>query len=376
MSRKPTISDTTADTRLRRGWTTGACAAAAARAAFQALVTGRVSNRVRIDLPQDRHPEFALEDIALDGGSARASVVKDAGDDPDVTHGAVIGVCVTRLAPGSGLVFRAGAGVGTVTKPGLPVPPGEPAINPKPREIIEANLRQVLDDPAGPLDLEVTVSIRDGERIARETWNPRLGIVGGLSVLGTTGVVIPYSCSAWIHSIHRGIDVARATGRTHVAAATGKTSEAAVRALYGLPEEAMIDMGDFAGGMLKYLRRHPVDRVTIAGGFAKLAKLAQGNMDLHSSRSQLDLSKLGQMAGVDAPLADRIAGANTGAEALSIAGDAGIDLAWPVARQARAAALAVAGNCGIDVVIVGRQGEILARTDQDHPDPEPPGGTA
>ena len=135
--------------------------------------------------------------------------------------------------------------------------------------------------------------------LAQKTLNGRLGIVGGLSILGTTGVVVPFSCAAWIHSIHRGIDVARAAGLDHVAAATGSTSERTVRELYALPDMALLDMGDFAGGTLKYLRRHPVPRVTLAGGFAKLAKLAQGHLDLHSARSALDqpaLARAGRRA--------------------------------------------------------------------------------
>ena len=136
----------------------------------------------------------------------------------------------------------------------------------------------------------------DGEKIAERTLNGRLGIVGGLSILGTTGIVVPYSCSAWIHSIHRGIDVARAVGLDHVAGATGATSEAAIARLYGLPEQALIDMGDFVGGMLKYLRRHPVPRVTVAGGMAKMTKLGQGLLDLHSRRGEVDLDWLSRAA--------------------------------------------------------------------------------
>ncbi len=138
--------------------------------------------------------------------------------------------------------------------------------------------------------------MRDGARLAEKTWNPRLGILGGLSILGTTGIVVPYSCAAWIHSIHRGIDVARALGIAHVVGSTGDLSEKAAMARLGLPIEAYIDMGDFAGGMLKYLKAHPVERVTIAGGFGKLAKLAQGAMDLHSARSTVDVEALARTA--------------------------------------------------------------------------------
>src|SRR4029077_14707557 len=152
-------------------------------------------------------------------------------------------------------------------------------------------------------DLVVTIAIRGGERLAEKTMNARLGIVGGLSVLGTTGIVVPYSSSSWIHAIQRGIDVARAAGLTHIAAATGTTSERAVQRLYDLPEAALIDMGDFVGGTLKYLRRHPIPRLTLAGGFAKIAKLAQGHLALHSSRSRLDPAALSDVLaglGIDA----------------------------------------------------------------------------
>ena len=350
------------DIRLRRGWTTGACAAAAARAAFCALRGRAFPDPVTIRLPRGQTPSFKLAEQEMGDGFATAAVIKDAGDDPDITHGATIRARVTALPTGSGLVFRAGDGVGMVTKPGLPIPPGEPAINPKPREIIETNLREVLDDPDGPLDLAVEISVPGGAALAEKTWNPRLGIVGGISILGTTGIVIPYSCSAWIHSIHRGIDVARATGLTHVAGATGKTSEAAVRQLYDLPLEAMLDMGDFAGGLLKYLRRHPVDRLTIAGGFAKLGKLAQGHLDLHSSRSQLDLGKLADLTaslGGDDSLRAAVAGSNTGAEALSHCTAAGVPIAQAVARQAREVALAACPGVDIDILIVDRDGTIL-----------------
>jgi len=197
---------------LRRGWTTGACATAAAKGAYEALLSGAFRNPVAIRLPRGQRAEFHLTKTALDANSAMATVIKDAGDDPDVTHGAEISSTVTQLEAGAGVQFAAGVGVGTVTLPGLPIPPGEPAINPKPREMIAGALAEVAGDYGVEADVLVTVSILDGEVLAQKTANPRLGIVGGLSVLGTTGVVIPYSCASWIHSIHRAVDVARATG--------------------------------------------------------------------------------------------------------------------------------------------------------------------
>ena len=157
--------------------------------------------------------------------------------------------------------------------------------------------------------MTVTLSIPGGERLAEKTMNARLGIVGGLSILGTTGIVVPYSCASWIHSIQRGIDVARAAGLDHIAAATGTTSERAVQRFYALPDHALIDMGDFVGGTLKYLRRHPVARLTLAGGFAKIAKLAAGHLDLHSSSSQVDLALLCEILAAAGAGADTCAAA-------------------------------------------------------------------
>ena len=352
---------------LRKGWTTGACAAAATRAAAEAWLTGRFPDPVTIALPQGQRPCFALARAVRTAVAATAGVIKDAGDDPDVTHGALILSTVEAGAAGRGLVFRAGEGVGTVTRPGLPLAVGEPAINPAPRAQIARALADAVA-AAGvpdPVDVTVTIAIPGGAKLAERTLNGRLGIVGGLSVLGTSGIVVPYSCAAWIHSIHRGIDVARAAGVTHVAAATGSTSEAAVKALYGLDDTALIDMGDFVGGTLKYLRNHPVPRVTIAGGFGKLAKLAAGHLDLHSSRSRVDGAGLAALlADLGAPaaaVAQAAAAASAGA-VLGIASGAGVRLADAVAARARETVLAaLAGGVSIDVVVFDRQGAVIGR---------------
>jgi cobalt-precorrin-5B (C1)-methyltransferase len=323
---------------------------------------------VTIELPGGRWPSFQVATSEIEPDCATVGIVKDAGDDPDVTHGALVWARVRPGDPGSGVSFRAGEGVGTVTLPGLPLAVGEPAINPAPRKMIVANLRRVarLSDPDVDPDVVVEIGVQDGEEIARRTWNPRLGIVGGLSILGTTGVVIPYSCSAWIASIRQGIDVAVATGHPHLIAATGDTSERAAQALYGLPDSALLDMGDFAGAVLKYLARHPVPRLTIAGGFAKLSKLAAGHLDLHSARSQVDLDRLASVArsaGGSAELAAAIAGANTALHALALASAAGVPLADRVAADARAVALGALAGAPVDVevLVVDRGGAIVGR---------------
>lgn len=342
-------------TPLRHGWTTGACATAATTAATTALLGGGFPDPVEIVLPRDRRPAFALAGHVLGDGWASASVVKDAGDDPDVTHGALITATV-RLTGGDGVTFRAGPGVGTVTKPGLPLDVGEPAINPVPRRLMTEHVRRLTDR-----GVEVEVSVADGEEIARHTWNPRLGILGGLSILGTTGVVVPYSCAAWIDSIRRGVDVARAAGRTHVAGATGSTSEATVATLHGLPPDTLLDMGDFAGAVLKYVRRHPVERLTVAGGIGKLTKLAQGHLDLHSKRSQVDFAALATL--VPPSLADRVRAANTALDALRICAEAGVALGDLVAARAREVSLGVLDGApvAVDVVVIDRAGTIVGR---------------
>jgi cobalt-precorrin-5B (C1)-methyltransferase len=297
---------------------------------------------------------------------ASAGVVKDAGDDPDVTHGALVSVTVSPGGPGSGVVFRAGEGVGTVTKPGLPLAVGEPAINPVPRRLMREHVARVAERLGGTGDVVVEVSVEHGAELARRTWNPRLGILGGLSILGTTGVVVPYSCSSWIDSIRRGIDVARAAGHTHVAGCTGSTSERTVQQLYGLPEDALLDMGDFAGAVLKYLRRHPVPRLTVAGGIGKLAKLAEGHLDLHSARSQVSFAALAQLvadAGGRPRLVETVREANTALDALQQCQAAGLPLGDLVAAGARRTAEGVllGAPVAVDVVVIDRAGSIVGR---------------
>jgi len=353
------------DRPLRRGWTTGACAAAATRGALEALWHGEAPATVPVALPSGDRPEFALASCESGTDWARAGVVKDAGDDPDVTHGALIVATVRPGQPGSGVTFRAGPGVGMVTKPGLPLPVGEPAINPVPRKMIAAAVAEAAVAHGKTADIVVEISVPGGAEMAKKTLNGRLGILGGISILGTTGVVVPYSCAAWIHSIHRGIDVARGTGLTHVAGSTGSTSEAAVATLYGLEETALIDMGDFVGGMLKYLRTHPIPRVTVAGGFAKMVKLAQGRLDLHSRSGEIDMALLAAWlgdAGGSAQLQAQAGQANSALEVLDLSRAAGIDLAAPVANRALATIVAAtrSAEMSLDVAVFDRDGKCLS----------------
>jgi cobalt-precorrin-5B (C1)-methyltransferase len=317
---------------LRRGWTTGACATAASKAAYTALLTGTFPDPVTIRLPRGETPAFALAREELGEDFALAGIVKDAGDDPDVTHHALIVARVARGQNGAGVTFKAGPGVGTVTKPGLPLAVGEPAINPVPRRLMREAVLEVAQAHGEQADLAIEISVPGGERLAQKTWNPRLGILGGISILGTTGVVVPYSCSAWIHSIHRGIDVARATGLTHVAGCTGSTSQAAVQELYGLNDSALLDMGDFAGGLLKYLRKNP------------LPALADG-------------------IGANPELRQAIATAETAMQALDLARTEGLPLADVIAQEAkRVAAELAAVETEVEVLIFDRKGQLCGRS--------------
>jgi len=354
-------------TGLRSGWTTGACATAATTAAYTALLTGEFPDPVAITLPKGQRPSFALAREELGDGWAMVGIVKDAGDDPDVTHLALVRSTVRPGAPGSGVTFSAGPGVGTVTLPGLPLAVGEPAINPVPRRLMREAVESLASQHGRPADVAIEISVDHGEELARRTWNPRLGILGGLSILGTTGIVVPYSCSAWIDSIRRGIDVAVAMGHPHVAGCTGSTSERVVTGEYALPGEALLDMGDFVGAVLKYLRGHPVPRLTIAGGFAKMSKLAAGQMDLHSGRSQVDTAFLASLArgiGASPALVVSITEASVGLRALQLCQAENVPLGDAVAVAARDAALVTLGGAPVrvDTICIDRAGDIVGRS--------------
>ncbi len=254
----------------------------------------------------------------------------------------------------TGIIFCAGPGVGIVTKPGLPILVGEPAINPMPRKFITEVIVETAKVFNKSPNIKVTISIPNGKKIAENTWNARLGIKHGLSILGTTGIVRPFSCAAWIASIHRGIDVAIATETNHVAGCTGATSEKVVQELYGLSDHAMLDMGDFSGGLLKYIAKNHVPKITIGGGIGKMVKLAQGAVDLHSSRSQVDFAKLNNWCSVD------VSDANTALEAVERAGS---ELADRVAYEARMRIIESlkGANTDVDTIVINRSGKIMGR---------------
>jgi len=286
---EPDLSPTVAARRgLRTGWTTGSCASAAAKAAYLALVTARRSETVEVALPSGRRVGFPVE-WDSDG---RAVVVKDAGDDPDCTDGARITAAVCVGGAAGAPLLHGGEGIGTITKPGLGLAVGEPAINPVPRRMIMAALAEVGTDP-----IDVTFSVPDGESMALETTNSRLGIIGGISILGTSGIVRPFSTASYRASVVQQIDVAAAQGEQTVVLATGARSEAAAARLYpGLDPVCLIEVGDFTGIALRRAAHAGMRNVVFVGMAGKLAKLAAGVMMTHFHRSEVDTGLLGALA--------------------------------------------------------------------------------
>ncbi|MCY4044964.1 MAG: cobalt-precorrin-5B (C(1))-methyltransferase [Cellvibrionales bacterium] len=349
---------------LRTGLTTGACATACCVAAAHQLFEGTPIAEASITLPKGKIVDMAICESGGDAQAAFASTIKDAGDDPDVTHGAKVRVDLAKQSH-PGVEFKAGYGVGTVTRDGLLIPVGEPAINPVPRQMMRMHLEAIAKHHGFHQGFSVTVSVADGEQLAKKTMNPKLGIHGGLSILGTTGIVRPFSCSAYIASIHQAVDVANANGIAHIAATTGNSSEDYAKARFGLSDMALVEMGDFVGALLKHLRKQPIKQVTLCGGFGKLSKLAQGHMDLHSNASSIDfdfLADLAQSNGADGTLIKTMLTANTSVQALKYCQANGIELGNAICQKAyHAAKQTIRHDLLLNVIAINRQGACVGQ---------------
>ncbi|MFQ5861944.1 MAG: cobalt-precorrin-5B (C(1))-methyltransferase CbiD [Candidatus Brocadiales bacterium] len=267
---------------LRYGFTTGTCAAGAARAAAQGLITGSMPDSIEVITPSGIAARLEILEKTLKPGLfARCAVRKDAGDDPDVTHGCLVFVTVEPRQEGE-VVINGGQGVGKVTKPGLKVPPGEAAINPVPRKMIRASVSEFLGQEAG---LKVTISVPEGEEIAVKTFNPRLGILGGISIIGTTGIVRPMSQESLKASLVCALDVAKATGHDTVVLVPGNLGENAFLRAFNAPAEQVVQMSNYLGFMLIEARKRGFQRIILAGHPGKLAKFIRGDLDTHSLKS-------------------------------------------------------------------------------------------
>jgi cobalt-precorrin-5B (C1)-methyltransferase len=388
-------------TPLRTGYTTGACAAAAAKGAALMLATQASFSEITIELPGGINATFQLHGQSYSAEEARCFVVKDAGDDPDVTNGAEVWATVemhhfdsaqgtdcrlsgVEAGPHSRyrMVITGGVGIGRVTKPGLAIPPGEWAINPVPRTMIEQAIHDIVSEfNLQPSTFNVVIAIPDGVERAQKTLNSRLGILGGLSILGTTGIVRPISAKAWTDTIDAALDVAKACGCRTVVLSTGRSSEMAVQRLFKvhgsrfkvdshelrtlnhepLPDEAYIMMGDHVAYALQACQKRGFNRPIMACQFAKLLKIACGYENTHAAASELDLAVLltwAETAGVPGQILELIAHANTAREIAVVTGF-DRDLMGLVADRARQAAAGHAPGMEIQPLLCGYDGEIV-----------------
>jgi cobalt-precorrin-5B (C1)-methyltransferase len=320
---------------LRTGFTTGACAAAAAKAAARCVVRKTVLTEIETTLPNRMTVTFPLKRSELTAGGAICSVIKDAGDDPDCTHGAEL-IAEVELRSEPTVEIRGGEGVATVTKPGLGLEIGAPAVNPVPRRNITEMVEEELSGSPHRGAI-VTISVPGGEEMAKETINARLGLIGGISILGTTGIVRPYSTAAFKASVIQAIDVARERGLSELVLTTGGKSEAfAMKLLPHLPEDAFIQMGDFVGTALKYCARRNIRRAVIVGMIGKLSKMADGRMQTHAAGSEVNMELLAALAresGGSKRLCAEIREANTARHVLELCTAEKIALASLVCRR-------------------------------------------
>jgi cobalt-precorrin-5B (C1)-methyltransferase len=369
--------------RLKSGYTTGACAAAAAKGAAMMLRDRVQPEEVEITLPGGEKACFRIYGRNIGEKGASCYVIKDAGDDPDVTNGAEIHATVTLKPPshaiGKGgndcpVIIEGGVGIGRVTKPGLAVKVGEWAINPVPRRMIKEAVCGFFTPHSSLLTPHVIISIPNGEELAKKTLNARLGIIGGLSILGTTGIVRPISADAWTDTIEAAIDVALACGCETLVLSTGRTSELAAQrilsrcegsllpfALCPLPAESFIMMGDHAGYAIRACARKGAKRVIIAGQFAKLLKIACGHEQTHVSSSKLDLRILAgwlEKIPLASHLAPHVSQANTAREVLELSGGSH-ELTALVCNRAAGFARRLAPGLDINVLLAGYGGEVL-----------------
>lgn len=351
---------------MRHGYTTGACSTAATKAALIALITGEAQEQATIHLPIGRDATFMMETCEIMESSVRAETIKDAGDDPDATHQALI-VSTVSWTDTPGIILDGGMGVGRVTKPGLLVPVGEAAINPVPRKMIVTTVEQTLAAFQIDRGVKVVISVPAGEEIAKKTLNGRLGIIGGISILGTRGTVVPFSSSAYMASIVQAISVAKASGCEHLALTTGGRSEKyAMALLHDLPEEAFIEMGDFVGFSLKQCKKQGIKKVSLVGMMGKFSKLAQGVMMVHSKGSAVDFGFLADIAssvGAEEALVAEIRQANTASQVGDLMAEANHHAFFNKLSEAccQASLQQVKGGMEIETVIYTLKGQLLGR---------------
>lgn len=300
--------------KLRKGFTTGTCAAASAKAAILSILKQQKISSVEVTLPKGNLIKIKIKSCEFTENSARCSVIKDGGDDPDVTHGAEIIVELSLNDSINHIEIDGGEGVGIVTKPGLGLEINKPAINPVPKQMIYSNLKEIAKDILTKNGIKVVISVPRGRELALKTDNPRLGIVGGISILGTSGIVIPYSTASFAASIRQNLDVALAQGNDIVVLTTGERSEEFSKTLVDLPEHCFVKMGDFSGYTIKQCAKKGIKKAYVVGFIGKLSKIAMGVKQTHVKGSKVDMSFLSNLAkncGAGEELVNQIKKANT-----------------------------------------------------------------
>jgi len=321
---------------LRTGYTTGTCAAAATKAALSTLVNGEKLTKVNVSLPKDKNIMIDIAWIKYENEkSVTAAVIKDGGDDPDVTNGAEICVTVSFLETANKFIIDGGIGVGRVTKPGLGLEIGKAAINPTPLKMINQAIEEIIGQQKNRSGLSVTISVPNGEEISKRTDNPRLGIIGGISILGTTGIVIPYSTASFAASIRQSIDVSKAMGSDSVILTTGGRSEDFARDIFGnsIADHAYIQIGDFIGFSIKQCAIKKIKKACVLGFIGKLTKMAMGIKQTHVKGSHVDMNFLADLAsrcGANNELIKKIMLANTARHVGELVEQFGINLFYDV----------------------------------------------
>ena len=300
--------------KLRTGFTTGTAAAATSKAAILSIINQKKIDSVKVTLPKNHEIGIKIHSCEYSNSTAKCSVIKDGGDDPDVTHGAEIFVELSLTSELNKIEIDGGEGVGIVTKPGLGLEINEPAINPTPKKMIAENIREVANDILKKNGIKIVISVPNGKELAKKTDNPRLGIVGGISILGTTGIVIPYSTASFAASVRQNLDVSLAMGNDTVVLTTGGRSEDFSKKIVDLPEHSFVQMGDFAGYTIQQCAKKGIKKAYVAGFIGKLAKIAAGAKQTHVKGSKVDtnfLSELAKQCNADENVVNKIKTANS-----------------------------------------------------------------
>ena len=309
----PEIEEKKRKGKLKTGYTTGTTATAATKAALYALI-GAPVEEATVSLPKGKTATLKIAWTKNENGRVTCAAIKDGGDDPDATHGAEICSTVSFGKKAGQISIDGGRGVGRVTKPGLGLKMGKAAINPTPMKMLEQAVREVVKDQLKNQGVDVVISVPAGEEIAKKTDNPRLGIMGGISILGTTGIVMPYSTASFAASIRQSLDVAIAMGADTAVLTTGGRSEDFSKAMFKLPDHCFVQMGDFAGYSIKQCANKKLKKAIIAGFIGKLTKMAMGIKQTHVAGSHVNMEFMARLAAeCNAPtmVVEEIKAANT-----------------------------------------------------------------